>query len=146
MAAPGVAALRAAADGREVKERYEASVSIDDPGFTAADHGALVGPWSWFGSVVGPALERGPGGLIDDDLAYVNPWGFDPSAIDVPVLLLHGDDDRVDPVSHSKWLARRIPAAELKVAPGQGHISVLYSAGSALDWLAARAAGQAAQA
>jgi pimeloyl-ACP methyl ester carboxylesterase len=79
MAASGAASLRAAAEGREAKERYEASTDEDaDLVFVPADHAALEGEWSWFISVVRPAIENGPGGLIDDDLAYVAPWGSTP--------------------------------------------------------------------
>lgn len=140
MAPSGVAALRAAAEGRAAKERYEASAS-DEPGFTPADHAALAGEWSWFGKVVGPALRDGPGGLIDDDLAYMSPWGFDPGQTVAPVLLVHGGQDRVAPSSHSEWLARRCPSAELRLLPDEGHISVLNGAEAALEWLREVSAG-----
>jgi pimeloyl-ACP methyl ester carboxylesterase len=141
MAPGGVATLQAAAAGREAKERYEASAPEGDPGFNDADRAALAGEWSWFNSVVGPAMRAGPAGMIDDDLAYVAPWGFEPSQVDVPVMLLHGSQDRIAPVAHAKWLASHIPNAELRVQPDDGHISVLGSAAAALEWLAARAAG-----
>ena len=135
MAPSGEASLRAALAGREAKERYEASAPEGDPGFISADFAALEGEWSWFGKVVGPALRAGPGGLIDDDLAYVAPWGFDPAEIAAPVLLLHGARDRIAPAAHSQWLARRCASAELQVMPEDGHISVLTHAVDALDWL-----------
>jgi pimeloyl-ACP methyl ester carboxylesterase len=135
----GVASLRAAAQGREAKERWEASGVEYDPQFTPADLAALSGAWSWLGSVVGPAVKDGPGGLIDDDLAYVAPWGFDPAQVTAPVLLLHGGRDGVVPSSHGEWLARRCPSAELWLSPDDGHISVLNSAEAALDWLRERA-------
>ena len=140
MAPPGVASLLAAVEGRAAKERYEALNTEFDPDvFTPADHAALAGPWSWLGDVVGPALAVGPGGLIDDDLAYVAPWGCDPAQAIAPVLLLHGDQDRMVPSSHSEWLARRCPAAELRLLPNDGHISILNAAEDAMDWLRARA-------
>ena len=141
MAPGGVATLQAAAAGREAKERYESSAPEGDPGFIDADFAALGGEWSWFNKVVGPAMRAGPAGLIDDDLAYVAPWGFEPSGVDVPVLLVHGGQDRIAPVAHAEWLASRIHTAELRVQPADGHISVLSSAADALEWLAARAAG-----
>jgi len=76
--------------------------------------------------------------MVDDDLAYVAPWGFDPADITVPVLVLHGDDDRVVPAAHGAWLAARIPSAELWLRPGQGHVSVLDAAPAVLDWLLGR--------
>lgn len=135
MAPSGEATLRAAAAGRAVKEAHEASATDDPIGFVGADWDALAGEWGWFESVVGPALKDGPGGLIDDDLAYVGPWGFDPSSIVAPVLLLHGTEDRIAPVAHAEWLAGRIPSAELWRATGEGHVSVLASAEATLAWL-----------
>ncbi|TQM78247.1 pimeloyl-ACP methyl ester carboxylesterase [Saccharothrix saharensis] len=138
MTASGVASLRAAHAGRAVKERFEASGVVYDPEFTEADLAVLEGDWSWFTEVVGPAVQAGPAALIDDDLAYVNPWGFDPADVTVPVLLLHGGRDRVVPASHAEWLAGRCPAAELRLSPDDGHLSIVRSAPAALDWLRAR--------
>jgi pimeloyl-ACP methyl ester carboxylesterase len=135
MAVSGVASLRAAAQGRAAKERYEASGVVYDPEFTPADFAALSGAWSWLDTVVEPAVKAGPGGLIDDDLAYVAPWEFDPSQVIAPVLLLHGRLDRIVPSSHSEWVARRCPSAELWLRPDDGHISVLNSSAAALEWL-----------
>ena len=132
----GVASLRAALAGREAKEAYEASGPPFDPSmFTAADYAALEGTWAWLNSVVGPAQAAGPGGLIADDLAYVSPWGFSPSQITCPLLLLHGTADRVVPTSHSQWLARQISSAELWLRPDDGHLSVLKGGEEALAWL-----------
>lgn len=101
----------------------------------AADLAALSGEWSWLGKVVGPAIHGGPGGLIDDDLAYVNPWGCDPTQATAPVLLLHGGQDRVVPSSHGEWLARHCPTAQLRLSPDDGHISILTSIATAMEWL-----------
>ena len=139
MAPAGEAGLRAAAAGRGAKERHEAQGLELDIGFIPADLASLEGDWSWFGSVVGPAMAAGPAALIDDDLAHVQPWGFDPATITVPVLLLHGTLDRVVPAAHAEWLAARIPTAELRLEPGEGHISILNHAADALEFLARHA-------
>ncbi|MFB4281786.1 alpha/beta fold hydrolase [Nonomuraea sp. MTCD27] len=138
MSPSGVASLRAAAGGREAKERHEASAEYDPEMFTPEDHAALAGDWSWFGDVVGPATAAGPGGLIDDDLAYVTPWGCDPARATAPVLLLHGGRDRVVPAAHGAWLAGRCRTAELRLFPDDGHISVLREGAAALEWLTRR--------
>jgi pimeloyl-ACP methyl ester carboxylesterase len=109
MTASGVASLRAAAEGRAAKERYEASGAEYDPKmFTPEDHAALSGAWSWVLVVVNPAVAAGPGGLIDDDLAYVAPWGFDPARVVAPTLFLHGG-----PRSGRAQLAQRVARAPL---------------------------------
>jgi pimeloyl-ACP methyl ester carboxylesterase len=135
MTPSGAAELRAATEGRAALEDYLESTEFDPEMFTPADHAALSGAWSWLNDVVCPAVEGGAGGLIDDDLAYVVPWGFDPAQIIVPVLFLHGGRDRVVPSSHSEWLARRCRSAELRLCPDDGHISVLNHSVAAMDWL-----------
>ncbi|MFF4972275.1 alpha/beta fold hydrolase [Streptomyces sp. NPDC001083] len=136
----GRASLTAALAGREEKARHEARATYDPDMFTAADHAALAGEWSWFHEVVGPAVEGGPDGLIDDDLAHVAPWGCDPRSAEGPVLLLHGGRDRVVPSSHARWLASRCPRSELALHPADGHLSVLRHAVAALEWLVGRQA------
>ena len=135
------ASLTAAAAGREAKERHEAEAEYDPEMFTPADRAALAGDWSWFDKVVRPAVAAGPGGLIDDDLAYVRPWGCDPASVTAPVLILHGGLDRVVPLAHGQWLASRCPSAELRPGPADGHISVLAGAAGALEWLVRHARG-----
>jgi pimeloyl-ACP methyl ester carboxylesterase len=135
----GVASLRAAAGGRAAKEAHEASGAEYDPEFTPADLVALSGEWSWLLDVVRPAVAAGPEGLIEDDLAYVTPWGCDPATITAPVMLLHGARDGIAPSAHARWLADRCPAAELRLDPEAGHISILTTAEPALEWLADQA-------
>jgi pimeloyl-ACP methyl ester carboxylesterase len=64
-------------------------------------------------------------GWIDDDLAFVRPWGFNVSDISKPVFIWQGDDDFMVPHAHSKWLAEHIPGSQLKFVPGHGHISLV---------------------
>jgi pimeloyl-ACP methyl ester carboxylesterase len=131
---------RAAAQGREARARYAGTEEFDENSFTAADYDALAGAWASLGADAGRAGQAGPDGLIDDDVALVSPWGFDVTRIETPVLLVHGGEDRVIPASHSDWLVRRLPAAELWFRPRDGHISVLHAVPVALDWLLAQVA------
>jgi pimeloyl-ACP methyl ester carboxylesterase len=136
MGAADIASLRAAESGREVRLALEATGPLgsdDEP--VPADRRALAGRWRWLETVTGPEAGAGPEGLADDEVAFVAPWGFDPATVVAPVLLLHGADDPVVPTDHSRWLARRCPTAELRIGPGDGHVSILESAGSALEWL-----------
>ncbi|HKH37111.1 MAG TPA: alpha/beta fold hydrolase [Rubrobacter sp.] len=137
----GVAELRAAAAGRAALEKHLAQ-SDDEPEFTHEDEAALAGEWLWFIDVVRPALAGGMGGFIDDDLASVGAWGFDPADVAAPALFVHGCRDRVVPAAHGEWLARHCPSAELRLYPEDGHISVLNSgAAAAMGWLRERAEG-----
>jgi pimeloyl-ACP methyl ester carboxylesterase len=77
--------------------------------------------------------------MIDDDLAYVAPWGFDPGQVSPPVLFLHGGQDRIAPSAHARWLAHHVRSGELRMRPDDGHISILSSAAAALDWLRGKA-------
>ena len=139
MISSGAIKLRAATAGRAALEQHLAIDGYNPKMFTPQDHAALEGAWSWLARVAGKAIEVGPNGMVDDDLAYVAPWGFDPEAIRRPVLLLHGEKDRIVPSSHGEWLAGRVPGAQLWLRPDDGHVSVLSSAEAALVWLAEQA-------
>ncbi|WEO78834.1 alpha/beta hydrolase [Cryobacterium sp. SO2] len=135
--ASGGASLRAALNGRPAREHYEATVEFDPATFVERDYAALEGDWAALGADVGEASAAGPDGLIDDDMAFVVPWGFDVADIELPVLIVQGGRDRVVPPSHGAWLARAIPNAELWEYPEDGHISILTESPAALDWLLA---------
>jgi pimeloyl-ACP methyl ester carboxylesterase len=79
----------------------------------------------------------GSDGLVDDDVAFVRPWGFDLAEIGAPVLFVQGEEDRVVPPAHADWLVRRTPNAELWLRPRDGHVSVLNACPLAMDWLVA---------
>ena len=70
------------------------------------------------------SLSRGFYGWLDDDLAFVQHWGFEIRDITKPVELWQGNDDFMVPHAHGKWLATKIPTAELIFVPGEGHISM----------------------
>jgi pimeloyl-ACP methyl ester carboxylesterase len=133
MIAPG--GLQAALAGRHARERFAETSEFDERSFTPADHAALSGTWSSLGADAGRAGAAGPEGLIDDDLALVAPWGFEVTSIDVPVLLVHGGEDRVVPPAHAHWLASHCPWPELWLRPRDGHVSVLDACPLAMDWL-----------
>lgn len=140
MTPTGQAELRAAAAGRETLEHHLTTADFDPEMFTEADQAALAGPWTSLGANAGAAMKASLDGLVDDDLALVTSWGFDPAQVTVPALVVHGVRDRMVPSAHSEWLADRCrPHAELWLSPQDGHVSILGRAEAALDWLASAA-------
>jgi pimeloyl-ACP methyl ester carboxylesterase len=83
------------------------------------------------------AMRTSDSGWIDDVLAFCSPWGFDPEAVTVPVLLWHGASDVFSPVSHARWLAARIPSATVVVQAGAAHFGALDVLPDILRWLSA---------
>ena len=63
-------------------------------------------------------------GWLDDDLAFVRPWGFAPSDVTVPTYLWQGSDDLMVPFAHGEWLAERIPGVTAHLEQGEGHLSI----------------------
>ncbi|HZU92406.1 MAG TPA: alpha/beta fold hydrolase, partial [Microbacterium sp.] len=63
--------------------------------------------------------------VLRAQLAAVHRWGEQPptgiSSFDRPVLILHGDSDRMVPVGNASALARVFPTAEVTVFPDAGH-------------------------
>jgi len=70
-------------------------------------------------------LAPGGQGWWDDTVAESSPWGFELSAISVPVLLMHGQHDRFVPFGHGQWLAARIPGVEARLFDDDGHLTLL---------------------
>jgi pimeloyl-ACP methyl ester carboxylesterase len=81
------------------------------------------------------AVRDSADGWIDDALAFTSPWDFDVSTIRVPVLLWHGEKDVFSPVSHTRWLAERIPGALRTIFPGKAHFGALEVVPDVLSWL-----------
>lgn len=131
--------LRAATAGREARARQEEEAEFDPASFTDADWAALAGEWAALGDDAAQAGRAWPGGLVDDDVAFARPWGFDLSEVRAPVLLVQGGQDRVVPARHADLLAAALPGAEVWRRPDAGHISVLDACPDVLAWLVARA-------
>ncbi|MBT2499122.1 alpha/beta fold hydrolase [Agromyces sp. ISL-38] len=133
MRSPG--ALRAAVQGRAARERFAETDEFDPEQFLPADFAALEGTWSSLGADVDRAEAFGVDGLIDDDVAFASPWGFELGAVVAPVLLVQGELDRVVPRSHAVSMLGRLPNARLWMRLDDGHVSVLDVVPDAMDWL-----------
>jgi pimeloyl-ACP methyl ester carboxylesterase len=85
-------------------------------------------------------LANNADGWIDDNLAMVKPWGFDVSAIRVPVLLTYGRTDVLVPAAHGDWLAEHVPGAIAWVDDESGHMGADEQIEREYAWLTGRAA------
>jgi pimeloyl-ACP methyl ester carboxylesterase len=101
------------------------------------DKRALTGDYAEFMAAgFHKAVSTGIAGWRDDDLAFVNPWGFELSAITTPVAVWQGGEDRMVPMAHGAWLANHIAGAEQHLLPPEGHLSLaLNRFGDVLDGL-----------
>jgi len=97
----------------------------------ALDGGFAEFMYEWMDNGVRPGLD----GWLDDDLAFVHPWGFDVTAIRVPLLLVHGNLDLMVPFSHGQWLAGHISGAEPLLMSEEGHVSMVAHVARVHRWL-----------
>jgi pimeloyl-ACP methyl ester carboxylesterase len=67
------------------------------------------------------AMRQGVDGWVDDELAFVKPWGFDIADIAIPVKVRYGLEDTLVPPGHGRWLATHVPAAVEELKYG-GHL------------------------
>ena len=132
MVAPGgLRAAMAAARRASGSRRPTSSTSAASP----MPMGRACGHWAALGRDAGRAGQDGPEGLVDDDLAFVSPWGFDlppsprPSSSSRAARIASSREPR----RVARW--RRCRTAELWLRPRDGHVSVLGAVPVAMDWL-----------
>jgi pimeloyl-ACP methyl ester carboxylesterase len=125
----------------EGEEAHRASMERQRAELLSIEPGQLVEAWQ---TLLGPAdreaaigefaahllehMRAGIGpqgdGWLDDDLAFVSPWGFDVTSIRVPVQLWHGEQDKFVPLAHGVWLAERIPDVDAHLSAEDGHLTL----------------------
>ncbi len=97
----------------------------------ALDGGFAEFMYEWMAAGLRPGVD----GWLDDDLAFVAAWGFDVTAIRVPVLLVQGRLDLMVPISHGEWLAGRVPGVDPLLLDGEGHLSLVAQLSRVHTWL-----------
>jgi pimeloyl-ACP methyl ester carboxylesterase len=76
-------------------------------------------------AVVTEGFRQGIAGFVNDVRTKGRPWPFDPAAMPVPVMVVHGADDIIVPLEHGRLAAERLRGAELRVLAGCGHVSTI---------------------
>lgn len=104
------------------------------------DEKVLTGGFAeWLATSSRYSVSAGVAGWREDDLAFVADWGFVLDTIRVPVAVWQGDQDRMVPFDHGRWLAAHVAGAEAHLLPGEGHLSLMADPGVILDQLVAHA-------
>jgi pimeloyl-ACP methyl ester carboxylesterase len=97
-------------------------------GAGSADETALQAPGAGhrLGEMLRAAFAQGSRGLAADIAGYcLQPWGFEPEAVEAKTLLLYGSRDPLADPRHGRWWQSRLPNARLEVAHGAGHLLVV---------------------
>jgi pimeloyl-ACP methyl ester carboxylesterase len=115
--APFVPALRQVTPAGIIEELASLLPDVDRA-FCTDEHGGELA------RAFHEALEVSEDGWVDDDLAFVKPWGFDLSSIRVPVHVWQGSADLMVPFAHGRWLAAAVPGAVVHLLDGEGHLSI----------------------
>jgi pimeloyl-ACP methyl ester carboxylesterase len=150
MGAGNLAEFAAARDGRESLTEYcradaagvmgatpEQLAEAFRPHLSDVDAQALSGELAAFLlESVTAGLEPGVEGWVEDDFAFLAPWGFDVEAIQVPVVVWQGGQDLMVPADHGRWLREHVAGAEGRVLPEEGHLTLFTSRiGDVHEWL-----------
>jgi pimeloyl-ACP methyl ester carboxylesterase len=111
---------------KEAEERVavDPSTVLDDFDLSESDRAQLARPEATeiIRDTTAEQAVKGVGGWVDDDLAVLKPWGFDVSAISVPVLIRYGLTDVLVPPAHGEWLAANVPGCIVLVETSAGHL------------------------
>jgi pimeloyl-ACP methyl ester carboxylesterase len=150
MGEDNVAEFGAAATGKEALEEFIAGegAALKDvqPDDIIAAFGNLLSPVDqaalrggladYLAASCRAAVSTGYDGWRDDDLAFLSPWGIDLASIRIPVTIWQGDQDRMVPHDHGRWLGDHVAGATTHLVPGEGHLSLMNNIDSIIAELA----------
>lgn len=72
------------------------------------------------------SLAPGVYGWVDDDLAFLSPWGFDLKLLSGRhVSVWQGGHDLMVPSAHGSWLVSGVEGARSQLLPDDGHLSIV---------------------
>jgi pimeloyl-ACP methyl ester carboxylesterase len=68
------------------------------------------------------AMRQGVVGCGWDNVAWIGAWDVDPTAVECPVVLWYGTEDRMAQPIHGRWFEKNLPNARLTMREGEGHL------------------------
>ena len=72
-------------------------------------------------------IQNGWDWVADDYSSYLNPWGFDPRDVKVPVVIWQGGLDLNVPVVHGEWLRDHIAGSRYELRADESHIGLFVN-------------------
>lgn len=79
-------------------------------------------------------LDGAAGPALDARLIYLD-WGFDLSAVDFPICIFHGTEDKLVPFSFSEFKEKQLPQVTLNAIPGVGHYHFMTDPAPIFEWI-----------
>ena len=109
-----------------------------DSSLGEADRKLLQNPEmaAFFQEDVKEAFTQGVRGPADDAIMLYKDWGFELGEIDVPVYIIHGEDDKFAPLTFAMYLDKTQSNSTLKTYSGQGHLFLITAIDEIFDWIA----------
>lgn len=71
------------------------------------------------------AFHSGSQGVLTEIQVLMQPWGFEPGAIGIPVHVWHGTDDTIVPLTMAEYLIQQFRHPEKHFIPKGGHFTAL---------------------
>jgi pimeloyl-ACP methyl ester carboxylesterase len=103
-----------------------------------SDKAALLSPRvrNRLGEMLRASFAQGAAGLAADIAGYcLQPWGFEPEAVQAKTLLLYGTRDPLAGPRHARWWQERLPNVRLETDPDAGHLVLISKWSRALAYL-----------
>lgn len=73
------------------------------------------------------SVRNGIWGWFDDDMAFLDDWGFSLDTLEVPVAVWQGRQDKMVPFAHGEWVAAHAAGARPHLLDDDGHLSIAVS-------------------
>jgi pimeloyl-ACP methyl ester carboxylesterase len=91
---------------------------------------------AFFQEDVKEAFTQGVRGLADEAILLYTDWGFELGEINVPVYIIHGEDEKFAPLTFAIYLDKTLPNSTLKTYSGRDHLFLITAFDEIFDWIA----------